>query len=152
MFGLNKSHLFPLKFRSASSSPNEPSFSDTFPVLKPHSFCFCPFLFRFLPTMSSNQSLFEAVVSSCFDTLAFDLGIRTKVSVNLFAESEGIPTIVGTTKLSGISHSRALHRMLHGHALPSSCAADLVVNESVKVEDNLSLLPYPYPFECGEES
>lgn len=85
---------------------------------------------------------------------AFDRGNRTDVSVNLFVDSKGALTIVGTAKLSssGDTDRTALRRTPYGHAFPSKSAADHVVIESVKVDEDFSLFSYSFFFQCGEES
>lgn len=104
------------------------------------------------PALYSHQSLFETVLGSSFETPAFDGDICSDVSVNIFAESNGPSAIAGTTKHSGafVTDVRALSRLLYSHVLPSMSSVDLLFIESIEVDNNFSLLLYPYCFQSGE--
>lgn len=75
------------------------------------------------------------------------------ICVNLPAEANGDPAIVGTAKLTdaGVTNRSALRRTLHRHVISNTSASELVATGSVKADDNFSLLTYLYPFQCGEE-
>lgn len=76
------------------------------------------------------------------------------IRVDLFADSNGAPAIVGTAKLSGavVTNSNALCRTLHVHALTSTSVADPSPFRSVQVHEDFSSRSYPYPFYCGDKS
>lgn len=101
--------------------------------------------------MSSQQSFVEAILGIPFGTRAFARGICRDVFVNLFAESNDAPVIVGAEKLSGagVTVSSALRKTFHGHALPSTSVVDLVVIGSLKAHKEASSLPFPHPFQSG---
>lgn len=97
--------------------------------------------------MSSRYSYSEAVLGSSVGTPAIARGILTDVCIDMFAESNGASAIVGKTKLSGAgaSNSSALHKTLHGHALPNTSAANLlslVLSKRAKTSIR-SLIPNP---------
>lgn len=71
-----------------------------------------------------------------------------EVCVYLFVESNGALAIVGSSKLScaGYTNNSALLRALYGHALSSMFVADQVVTRSIKIDNNFSILLYPYSF------
>lgn len=94
--------------------------------------------------MFSNYSIVDTFLGSSYGIPAFDGGIRSDVSVNLFAETNGASAIVDTAKLSsaGVSNSSALHRTVFGHAPSSTSAAILLVIGPVKLGDNFVSLPY----------
>lgn len=104
--------------------------------------------------MSSNQSLFEAVLGSDFRMFAFDRGIRPDVSINLSTKSNGTSTSVRTAKLSsaGVTDSRFYCRTVYGHVMSSTSEADLVVFGFARIDDNLSSILYLQPSQFGEGS
>lgn len=134
MIALYTSLSFSLKCLTAPSplnkkpSPNKLSFQTSiFPFF--HS------LIHPSPTISSQQSFFDAGFGSSFGTLVFSRGIRTDICVGLFPESNGTSATVCKAKIfgAGVTNRSALRRILNGHALPTTSAADRDVIELVKV-------------------
>lgn len=117
-------------------------------------FGFLSFLLPLLPTISLEQSVFKSFLGSSFVTPAFAHVIRTDVCADFTAKSDCVLAISGTAKLSdvGVTASGAFRRALHGHALPSTFAAALVVTGSVKATKHFSSLSNFHPFQCGEKS
>lgn len=70
--------------------------------------------------MLSNKSFFKAILSSLFNTPAFDRGTHLDVFFSHFAESNVAHVIVSTAKLSGAgdTDSSALLRTFHSRELP----------------------------------
>lgn len=79
--------------------------------------------------MEGIQSFLVAFLNSAFSTPAFEGGIRFDNSIDLFAKANDASANVDKAKLSGAgeSNSSAIRRKLHGHALPNTSAADLIV-------------------------
>lgn len=101
--------------------------------------------------MSRKQFFFKAVPDFPFVTAAIDCGIHMDVYVSLHAEVSGAPAILGPAKLSvsSVFVLSATRRTLHDHARPSTSAIEVVVNRSVKMNDNFSLFSYPCLIYCG---
>lgn len=105
-------------------------------------------------TVSSSAPLFQVVVGATFGKCLIVRGIQVDAEFNLFAEHDATPAITVTAKISGtgIIDINALRRILQGHELVHHASLDLVVIGSVCLSRSFASIPYPLPFQYGDES